>query len=472
MPSAKSPYKTTDPRAQLYEHLRSRFMADGGDVADDDEEQPGPVTEAPTTPPSLDKDLDPVASAPQAQPATPPSDDDKRAALTAALQAKYGQAADPSGVQAALETRRQQNNIANIGQALQQFVQARGVAAGLKPDYSGWDHLRQQGEQGVQTAQAQRQQSIQDFLQKNALQEQVARNMREQGSYDQKMAAEKFALQQEQDSARPDSDKSKTAVSLAEANFPHVFDGLTDAQKAGLTYNDIKNIGLPATEAATRDKMAVEAARARLQTQLSEKQRQADTAFAGQFGKLSQDYNKAKAELDNQAALTDQAAHSNGGIAGALVKGGALHEALGRVSQGELGMAVDPSLVERAKRLWGQISEGKSLTDKDVQEYQAIQKAARDSLDQRFKANADQATSSYDRAQKQPEGYAAGLVGWKGLPKAAASTSTSGNTTPTHADLLAEKARRQAAKAGPAFPGRTPAPEEDDNGPGFMNVPR
>jgi hypothetical protein len=92
------------------------------------------------------------------------------------LAQKYSKAADSSGVDAARQAANRQNTIGNVGEALSTAFTAHSVAHKGPGANSGyWQNFRQQGQQGLQNAEAERKAKIEDYLtQKKLGQEGVA----------------------------------------------------------------------------------------------------------------------------------------------------------------------------------------------------------------------------------------------------------------------------------------------------------
>lgn len=362
--------------------------------------------------------MGPPASAapPTAAPSAPATNTPDPAAMKAYLAQKYDEAGDNSGVQAAQEQARSDNMRANIGSALESLARSNSMAhGGQGVDESFYKGIREQGQQGVANAQANRQADINSFLQKNELQRQVVEDMMAKGTYDQKATAFKIAMEQQD----PNSQSSKNKVTATQHLFPGALDGLDTSKISGADIDDInKQIDIKQKGNLALQEAGVRAAmmRAGLEQKIGEKNKEQDIAFNGKFQALQQKYNATNADLDKQNQMIDQAAGSQGGIAGQLVRGSALHQALGRVSQGELSMAQDPALMNRATALFQKIDTGQTLTPKDIEEYKSINAATRASNDAAFQTNAQQLTDSNDRAAQHPSGYSASIVGLNQKP--------------------------------------------------------
>lgn len=234
--------------------------------------------------------------------------------------------------------------------------------------------------------------------------------------------------QLELDAGDPSSKRSQVARAAFQANFPDVADSMGD-DFDNLTSSDLGKIGqitdtkakIDAAKQAALANKAFQAAM--LQNKNGQKDEDRDITFNGKFQGLQQKYNTASADLDKQDQMIQQAEGSAGGIAGSLVKGGALHEALGRVSQGELGMAQDPGLMNRAQALFMKIDSGATLTPKDIAEYKAINAANRAATESAFQASAQQLTDGNDRARKLEPGTSAKMVGFNPAPKKTAAAA-------------------------------------------------
>ncbi len=106
--------------------------------------------------------------------ATPP---DRQQQMKDYLSAKYGEAADDSGIKNAIAESKHQNLVANLGDAFHDIATARATANGAAPD-SGkfFQGMRDQGQRGVAQADAERQQKIQAFVQQNAMNRQASQD--------------------------------------------------------------------------------------------------------------------------------------------------------------------------------------------------------------------------------------------------------------------------------------------------------
>ena len=176
--------------------------ADGGeapnfvDQSSENGDTPAIDVNADDEPESNDAPVAKPDAAPADDPAAPdPSPDDaKQQAIKDYLEKQYGQAADDSGIKAAVAEQHHQNMIANLGEGLHEMVTSRAVANGAAPD-SGkfFQGIRDQGKAGVDQAMGARQQAIQGFLQKNALNRQVIQDQMTKGTYDNQQAAAKAA---------------------------------------------------------------------------------------------------------------------------------------------------------------------------------------------------------------------------------------------------------------------------------------
>lgn len=379
---------------------------DGGDSA------PPAATDAKPAPDDDNADLDKLAAAEAPEQASIAAKDQQ---IRDVIAKQYGDVSSDAAIQAAKAKAARTNQVSNIGEALEGLARSNSMAhGGAGVDQGFYQGLRAQGQQGVQQAQAQREQAIKDFVTKQQLGQQAVQGQQETAKFGQSQQLGK----QEIAAGDPDSVASRVARASFKATFPK------DAAAMGDDFNHLsmKNLGpisqmtdtkakVDATKAAAAANR--EMAAARFGATQDKQNVERDTAFGGKFQALRDKYNKSASDLDKQDQLIEQAATGKGGIAGALVKGGALHEALGRVSQGELGMAQDPSLMNRAQSLLMKIDSGATLTPTDIAEYKAINGANRAANDASFLKSAQEMTDTNDRAARHPAGYSAALVGLK-----------------------------------------------------------
>lgn len=143
-------------------------------------------------------------------------DDEKIAAAQDYLSKKYAAAADPAGVNAAAANAAHMNTVANVGDALESLAKSNSMAhGGAGVDSAFYQGIKNQGQQGVQQAMAQRQQNIQSFVQQNDINRQVATDLMQRGTYEQQQKAAKYL----NDSEDPTSQVSKNAQTAFTAAF-------------------------------------------------------------------------------------------------------------------------------------------------------------------------------------------------------------------------------------------------------------
>jgi len=410
------------------------FGADAGDDQEEEEDEPAAgasdddaAADAPSDDAGGDKsdDVDDDGSKSPSAALAPSAQSGGRdpAVLKAWMEANYNKAADPSGLEAAKAQAAKQQFWANIGEGLEGAFKAKSMAVGGAGVDSGfYQGLKQQAQHGVQQAQAERQQAIQDFVTKQKMgQEAVGAGQEEQ------------IRKNEIDASDPSGRASVIGRAAFKANFPDVaaamgqdFDQLSYKDLGAISQmTDTKAKIQAAKEAAVANR---EAAQARFQALQAQKATEADSAFVGKVAPIRNKYFESMADLEKQDQLINQAAGSQGGVAGALVKGGALHEALGRVSQGELGMAQDPSLMNRAKALYDKISEGKTLTDTDIKEYRAINATNKAATESAYSKSVQAMADDHDRTWHHEPGFSASLIGLGAPPKTAAGAGPAGAT--------------------------------------------
>lgn len=241
-------------RSEVKEYVKKKrggalYAANGGLVPGDDEELGGDDEEAGDEADASDADAEdgadagddapepadaPAADSAKAAAAAddvlaPPvpgaagADEERQSALKKYLTEKYGQAADDSAIKTAQEDAAWKNKVAGFGQGLMNFVGARGVANGAAPDDGkAMQAIRNQGAAGVEQATKARDQSVQGFLQKNALERQVVQDQMTKGDFQNRQAAAKRAA----DLAAPGSDISIAKVTAAQQLFPEDLKGI------------------------------------------------------------------------------------------------------------------------------------------------------------------------------------------------------------------------------------------------------
>ena len=181
---------------RLYKHIRAKYAAaDGGEIPDDapEEEAPAPEEEAPApeeeAPAPEEEAPAPEEEAPEEQMAsaasTPLSPSDQ---VKAALMSKYDTAAasNAQNIADAHDRRDSLDLVSNLGRALEGAVRSNSMAhGGAGVNNSVYDSIQNHGERGVKDAQDMRQASINNFLQKSQLEDQLVKRQLEQGTLDQ-----------------------------------------------------------------------------------------------------------------------------------------------------------------------------------------------------------------------------------------------------------------------------------------------
>ncbi len=353
----------------------------------------------------------------------------------------YDTASSSQGLADAQAAQRRSDLIAGVGKSLSQIATARAQANGYKPDNSVYDDITAQGARGVQQAAQARQQAIQDFLAKRTMGRQDVSDTQTAESHTQnlqkgtqELAQGDLALKTATGHQDPKSRDSQLAVAMVDKQFPKLMAGMTPEQKADLTYDDIKNLGLPAAEVGAKVDANLENSRARLAQTLQLKNDEKDKALGGQYTTRTQKYNADSAKLAGTENLLAEA-EKGGGIAGNLVKAESLHAALGRVAQGELGMAQNPGLGNTIDTFLKR-TEGKPFSDRDLADYKKITADARKTLDNTYHSDVGTLTDVHDRITHRPAGYSANLLGYKGPAPAAAPGGVSSPSSPTGSPLI------------------------------------
>lgn len=144
-------------------------------------------------------------------PEAPPGGARDPAKLKEYLQSQYDTAGNTDNIKAARSTADSKNMIANIGDALGSIVSAGGVGHGMaKDDGSFYKGMKDQNNQKVSDAVADRKASLDSWTQKLAVDDHVAKQMVERGTADQKAAALKIL----QDNNNGESGTSKQKLAL------------------------------------------------------------------------------------------------------------------------------------------------------------------------------------------------------------------------------------------------------------------
>lgn len=173
----------------------------------------------PSQTPQIDLSQPDQSSDSDSQSASTPSvssGDPKLDAIKAQLAQQYATANDDTDIKAAMANAHHANNVANFGSALESIAKANSMAhggAGVDNDF--YQGLRQQGQQGIQQAQTARNAKVQQFIQQNEINRQVATDTMAKGTYDQQQKAAKYLNDQED----PNSDVSKNAQTAFTAAF-------------------------------------------------------------------------------------------------------------------------------------------------------------------------------------------------------------------------------------------------------------
>ncbi len=249
------------------------------DSAADDESEDDASPES-VTPSDADKATDGSA---------PPSDDDKQQAIKDYLTQQYGNAASTSGIEDAKASARRKNSIAGIGEGLESMFKARSMAyGGAGVNHGLYDGIRQDGQQGIQQAQAARQAAIQDFVTKNQLGRQAAEDTQKQKGWDVT-----------NDANDPDSKQSQIARHVWENANPGMKLGEMP-EWGGMSANDMALIKDPIDLKAKLDERATAAAQTAEWHRANVDSRNQATAAAKE-GKAARDDAKSEA-----AASKDQ----------------------------------------------------------------------------------------------------------------------------------------------------------------------
>lgn len=165
----------------------------------------------------------PQAPAPAA--ATPPSvdqDEEKMAKIKDYLAQQFAQANDNSEVKKAQDRAQHNNTVANIGDALETLAKSNSMAhGGAGVDSGFYKGIKEQGQQGIQQAQANRQAAIQNFTQQNMMNRQVLEDMMKKGTYDQQQKIAKI-LNDANDSSSQVSQNAQAGFKSLMSHLPGV----------------------------------------------------------------------------------------------------------------------------------------------------------------------------------------------------------------------------------------------------------
>ena len=237
-------------KSQVKRYIAKKYMAaDGGAVpaaSDEDEEDDDSSSTDDTASPAS------AASVPANAPAADDSDDDdeeeddsspsdaaenKAQAMRDYLSKQYAAANDNSGVKQAQSDAKDTNFTANIGDALESIAKANSMAhGGAGVDSGFYQGLKAQGQLGVQNAMANKQASVQSFLQNNELQRQVLQDMVATGSFEQQQKANQI-LSDQNDPNSQVSQNAQTAFKTAFKGVP----GINDMDVDSFSSNDLSN---------------------------------------------------------------------------------------------------------------------------------------------------------------------------------------------------------------------------------------
>lgn len=146
---------------------------------------------------------------------------------------------DNAAIDSAKEQASNVDFIANIGQALGNIATANSRAHGGQGiDSSLYQGIRQQGQQGLNQAIADKQNHAQEYLRNHELERETAQDVMRRGEYDQKQKAGEILTAK----SSGDSDVSKRAVSAARATFPEYASVIQDGMSANEVAEALKAI--------------------------------------------------------------------------------------------------------------------------------------------------------------------------------------------------------------------------------------
>lgn len=177
---------------------------------------------APSQAPQIDLSQANQSDSSQSAPSPPVSNDPKLDAIKAQLAQQYATANDDTDIKTAMANAHHANNVANFGSALESIAKANSMAhggAGVDNDF--YQGLRQQGQQGIQQAQTARNAKVQQFIQQNEINRQVATDTMAKGTYDQQQKAAKY-LNDQEDPTSAVSKNAQTAFTAAFKSMPEV----------------------------------------------------------------------------------------------------------------------------------------------------------------------------------------------------------------------------------------------------------
>jgi hypothetical protein len=150
-------------------------------MTDDDEDQGTQVAAMDDQPAPLPTSMPTIQPASMEQP-------DKASIIKAYLQAN-----NDSGVRQAQDDASYNNNLANMGHALETIVRSNSMArGGAGVDNSFYQGIRNQGQQGIQQAQGARQVALNNFIQQHEITRQVAQDVMSKGTWEQQQKAAQF----------------------------------------------------------------------------------------------------------------------------------------------------------------------------------------------------------------------------------------------------------------------------------------
>lgn len=347
------------------------------DAGDDQEDKPAEDDDASADDSDADAGAgdDQIAPAPAAPDApaakaatgAPLSPTDKDQIIRDALAKEFGQAADPSAVQAARANAARLNNMANMEHGLETMFTAGRVAVGgpgADKDFS--QGLKNQGAMGVAQAQQDREQAIRDFVTKQQLgQQAVAANQEQQLN------------QTKIDDNTPGSPKALALAQHVSQLFPKYPISQDDAKNLSVT--DISNSWNKPTELKIKADENVEAQKLRAQivaagfaNKNGQKDEDRKLAFDKTYNAERGKYQDDVARITDAMSTIDQAVGPNGGVASSVVPAALAKSIVNRVTQGEIGQfSGDPSVISHIQALWSKADNG-TMTNGNAQEFKSL----------------------------------------------------------------------------------------------------
>lgn len=242
----------------------------------------------------------PIAAAPAA---APTMEADKLAAIKDYLSQQYAKASDNSGVLAAQDEAKHTNFVANIGDALETLAKSNSMAhGGAGVDSGFYKGIRDQGNQGVQAAVANRQSAIQNLSQQLTMQHQVVQDLMARGDHEQKQKTAAIAAS----FADPNSQASKNAREAFAAAFGKDHPELVPPNLENFSAHDIEKISKNAEFVVRADstKLAKQQMQENRQDQMTAKKEATDKATAvKEFANLGKDLDNELATAKNGIGL-------------------------------------------------------------------------------------------------------------------------------------------------------------------------